>query len=274
MFTDDFSNEENACIILTEEGPVVIDTLKSEKSWKVIDNFIKESGFSEPIAIIYTHWHIDHTFGYQKDFVLCPVYAHKKTADYLKTFEETYLQKSIAYNIVEPNTKILYPTIWVEDQLTLKLGGFEFELISNPGHTEDSIIIFEKNTGVLIAGDTLMSDVNHILLPPPLPFDYGVKCTDLIPAMDVIEKKQPTFIIPGHGTQTDPEMLFSINRTYVNTLLNTVKSALDNNISLASIKKIMPKNLFTDEQILKTIDQNFMIQNLTTAYKCLSASKN
>jgi len=75
----------NSTVIFTKEGPIIIEVFKDKDQFQEVLNFIKYKGFNEPFAIIYTHWHIDHTCG-NRFFNRCKIFSHKATQDHLDNF--------------------------------------------------------------------------------------------------------------------------------------------------------------------------------------------
>ncbi|MBU5676936.1 MBL fold metallo-hydrolase [Alkaliphilus sp. MSJ-5] len=118
--------------------------------------------------VITTHSHWDH-IGNHDEFD--EVYFHKNAKDLLKTGELTTLEV-IRQEIVKDIDKKYIPKefeidtykpydgrngLVVEDGDIIDQGDRQLEIIHTPGHTIDSISIFEKETGYLFVGDFLYS---------------------------------------------------------------------------------------------------------------------
>ncbi len=44
---------------------------------------------------------------------------------------------------------------WPEDVVTFDLGGRPIDVVAIPGHTDDSIAMYDRRTGILLTGDTV-----------------------------------------------------------------------------------------------------------------------
>lgn len=83
-----------------------------------------------PVRVFITHQHFDHVGGL-KQFQDCPVYAMENIAGY--------------------DVHIL------ADQEELTVGNRVFQALAVPGHTPDSMALYEKSTGLLACGDAFGS---------------------------------------------------------------------------------------------------------------------
>lgn len=274
LFSDENSRSENVTVILTEEGPVVIDAFNSSEQWKVVDAFIKEAGYEGPKALIYTHWHLDHTVGHYLTFKEnYPIYAHEKAKQYLSVFKERYLNRFIAHEIVEPTVNIIFPTHTFSNTYTLSKGSYTFELVYIGGHTEDSIIIFERKTRVLFVGDVLMSHPDRMVVPPSLPIDYGVDYMDLFKSMKKIKQRiqsdSVSHIIPGHGMKTDPRILFQQNEEYFQSLHSFVQTEIQKG-RREDWEKVNPAHVFPQPWWEGALDKQQFHVNLRKIYQYLT----
>lgn len=72
---------------------------------------------------------------------------------------------------------------------TLDLGETKLEILPTPGHTEDSVCVFDPKTGQLFTGDTILGTET-------------VEVSDMKPYMDSLNQLlalNPQVILPGHG---------------------------------------------------------------------------
>lgn len=213
LFTD--AEEEfffNSTVILTEEGPIIIDVFRDYKQFVYIEKFLKDKGFSKPAAIIYTHWHTDHTCG-NKTYTNCPVIAHIGTKEHLEDFINNDLNRLIEKGILEKDTKPILPTKVFEKEIELTIGTKKLKLIHCSGHTYDSILVYDEKSNILIAGDNLVGGEVFFSMPPVIPPDQKDACPkDLEVAFNIVEELKPQYIIPGHGQIVEPDYLLKLNR--------------------------------------------------------------
>ncbi|MBN2539442.1 MAG: MBL fold metallo-hydrolase [Deltaproteobacteria bacterium] len=76
------------------------------------------------------------------------------------------------------------------------LGNFEFEVILTPGHAPGHISLFEKRTGILLAGDLVGNSPAWYT-----PSSGGL--TGYLASLDKLEAKNASLLIPSHGTILD-----------------------------------------------------------------------
>jgi glyoxylase-like metal-dependent hydrolase (beta-lactamase superfamily II) len=108
--------------------------LEHEGKRLIIDSGDGKLAFNfTPEICILTHGHYDHAKGVKPEWK--NVFLHP--ADFSKK----------PYITVPPNAKKL-------DFATLSFGPFQLEMIHTPGHTDGSICILEKKSGLLFSGDT------------------------------------------------------------------------------------------------------------------------
>ena len=79
---------------------------------------------------------------------------------------------------------------------TLQLGSYPWEVHGAKGHDPHSVILFQRDTGVLISADALWNNGFGVVFPEL----EGVDAFDEVgETLDVIEALQPRLVIPGHG---------------------------------------------------------------------------
>jgi len=105
---------------------------------------------SKPLVVINTHHHWDHIWG-NCMFADAPIIAHAQCRKDIETeWEHQYAENS--YYCKGDTTKTL-PNITFEKELVFEEDGIV--LFHTPGHTLDSISIYDRNYKILYGGDNL-----------------------------------------------------------------------------------------------------------------------
>ena len=125
--------------------------------------------------VFLTHHHTDHTAGLSKIEALFPdatIYAHPFTIERVNTTLET---------IKTSGTMV-------------SLGGdWEVELIHAPGHTKGHMVLFDRRSRTIYAGD-------HVTGAGPVLLDaHSGNMKDYFSTLEKLEKLKSTLLIPSHG---------------------------------------------------------------------------
>lgn len=217
---DDSFFYANATVILTSEGPVIIDTFRDRYQFDYICEFIKSKGYDKPHTIIYSHWHVDHTAG-NRYFRDCNIVAHKALVYHFDDFNKKHIERMKDKGVLEKDACLIYPTQTFDTELKLKIGNKTFRLLHCPGHSYDSIIVFDEEAKTLIAGDNLVNKEVAFLLPPAIPPDeVDAKPGYYEAAYEVIESLKAEFIISGHGSIVTPDELIGLNKERYSKCMN------------------------------------------------------
>ncbi|MTI71567.1 MAG: MBL fold metallo-hydrolase [Firmicutes bacterium] len=202
----------NSTVIFTNKGPIIVDVFRDKEMFKQICNFINSKGWNKPLAIIYTHWHIDHTCGNQL-FKNSRIISHKDTYRYLENFIKNHLKRLKVKGILKKDVNPLLPTETFENEIVLDLGNKTLRLIHSPGHTYDSILVYDVNERVLITGDNIIGKEVTFFMPPVIPPDKpDANHKDLEKTYEIISTLNPKTIIPGHGNLIEADKLLSYNK--------------------------------------------------------------
>lgn len=167
-------------------------------SWIMIDapgdadRWLDEQGIL-PKALILTHQHFDHVMtaaSIQKRGV--PIYAWQ-AFDRSLTIEEVVREWGMPFTVPEFEVDHV-----LRGQDHLEIEGLDLKISHLPGHSTDSIILFDAVSGVVYAGDTLFAGSTG---RPDLPGgDMEVLCKGI---RDKIYTLPPTTrVLPGHGGST------------------------------------------------------------------------
>lgn len=168
--------------ILIDAGDQVLEYQKNLDL--IIDNFNITISH-----VIITHFHHDHTQGLLyvlKRFPNIPIFKFKGDADIMKFDQET-------------ETKLGFEYLYIKDEEILKIDKYEFKILHLPGHSNDSIGIYDYHNKRLFIGDTVLgegtgtyiTDLKSYLNSLKRIKDLDIDC--LLPAHgDIIFKKENT----------------------------------------------------------------------------------
>jgi len=212
----------NSILIEGQDGTVIIDTMESaEAAWEVKKAFDRIT--AKPLkAVIFTHFHPDHTFGAGifTEGKKVDVIAHEKTLRELDqmlslTQEVTYRRAMRMYGTFLPKHEFenvgIGPFIRFNDKATisyvrpnrtfsgkgmkLSAAGVDLGLIHAPGETDDQIVVWLPGKKILIAGD------NYYKSFPNLYTIRGQKYRDPVAWAQSLEKMRALraeIMIPCH----------------------------------------------------------------------------
>lgn len=186
---------ENSIVISDETGECIfIDPgFFYGEEQDEIRTYIKENNLN-PVKITNTHCHFDHIMGVEfiRNEYEIPFHAHQDDAFWVERAQQQ--GQIYGFNIAQVNPIEHYLT----ESEPMKFGNSELQVIHIPGHTPGHVVFYNKEAGVLIAGDVLFyGSIGRTDLP-------GGNHNDLISNI-----KNKLFVLPdetkvycGHGPET------------------------------------------------------------------------
>ncbi|GEO84593.1 MULTISPECIES: MBL fold metallo-hydrolase [Alphaproteobacteria] len=171
------------------------------------------------IRLVLSHWHTDHIAG-NAIFADCEIIANKLTARTLIENVKTLAHKT------PPINPVVMPNRLFEGQMTLQLGERTVELLQFDIHSADGTVLFLRDEGILLAGDTLEDPITYISEPQHI--------ATHIAELDRLKTLPIRRILPDHGERERiasggyAPSLIDANRDYLQRLLGQVEDpALD-----------------------------------------------
>ena len=191
-------NNYTNCYVIGEEkgtGAIIDPGAEPKKILKVVNELQLET----ITKIIITHGHFDHIAGikYIKDQFDTSLLIHNQGQQALTDPEQnlsSFLSES--EKVIGPKADRL-----LDNQDQVNIGSNEFEVVHTPGHSPDSICLYNSFQNILFSGDLLFkSGIGRIDFPG---------CSQ-ISLVDSIEKvlssfDETTTVYPGHGAKTTLE---------------------------------------------------------------------
>jgi glyoxylase-like metal-dependent hydrolase (beta-lactamase superfamily II) len=206
----------NAAFIGTSRTIVFIDSGMTVDSAEFIWNeAVKRFPGRSRSVLVLTHFHCDHTFGmgYFKargataigHRLIVPWLDPTQFAERLKrqtgkpmTFPEVMALESFenpdAGRRILGNVVLSSPDRVIEGDDVLEVDDLRLDLLHVPGHSPDSVCVFERRTGTLIAGDLVYNG------GPPFLHDESKEAREQwIRSLLRVERLAILRIVPGHG---------------------------------------------------------------------------
>lgn len=199
----------------------LVDTgVNTPESIAVFKSALKQIGcVPERIGkLICTHHHPDH-FGTSKTYqelTGAKVYLHEREYESSKSYapgkrsEEAvhfFLQHGIPLhrfvNVPSPGefwAKLYVPTIpdhFIDDGDIIRVGDFELEVVSTPGHTPGHCVLYLRQQRVMIAGDHLLPKITpHVGVYPGGPAN---PLADFLESQRKVQRFDVNLVLPAHG---------------------------------------------------------------------------
>ncbi len=164
--------KEKALLLDTGAGTTDLATALQSQ----VDQWLRRNNRdSIPLIVAHTHSHADHISGDQQ----------------LKSLPHTI--------VVEPKTSAVQAFFgfrnWPTEATTYNLGGRVLDIIAIPGHEASSIAIYDRQTGILLTGDTLYP--GRLYVEDALAFSLSIQRL-----VDFTQGKIVTHVLGNHIEQT------------------------------------------------------------------------
>ncbi|MCX7955833.1 MAG: MBL fold metallo-hydrolase [Patescibacteria group bacterium] len=199
---------------------------------------IVESITSNKIIVINTHCHFDH-IGENYKFNNIYLFNSKFSLNiaskgYSYFFMKNHSQKKLFFNSPPKefyDKKYYIPSFkWkklINDGEKIFIDPFEFVIVYTPGHSPDSICLYEKNLGYLFTGDILYQGPIYVHLNESNLEEYKNSIKK------ILSLKKINYIFPGHNDfYFDPKNIKKIKKKLEEKKLNKKKIKIDKKISI------------------------------------------
>lgn len=93
------------------------------------------------------------------------------------------------------------PDVLIDDNTSIDINGEKWQIIHSPGHSTDHISLYNKNTGILFAGDNILRSITTWLGPPKSDLMSYIRSLE-----NLLDLPKLTLILSAHGsTITNPK---------------------------------------------------------------------
>ncbi|MGB7269495.1 MAG: MBL fold metallo-hydrolase [Albidovulum sp.] len=160
--------------------------------------FIKETLTAHGVThftVVLSHWHLDHVAGTEV-FADCEIIANNKTFAHLS--EKRADIEAGALEGPPAISPLVLPNQMFDARKTVNIGSLSVEVIEANIHSDDATVVWIKELGILLAGDTMEDTVTYV--DEPQNFATHLADLDRLAALDA------QFILPNHG---DPDIIAS-----------------------------------------------------------------
>ena len=249
-------------IVLTDEGPVIIDTCQRPPDTHRLMDGVKKLTDKPVRFVIDTEVHNDHTFGH---WVFSPpgvvINAEGAGAAMKKQFDpkrvEALAAESPEMAEAAKGYKMIVPQIEYRNHMTINLGERTFELIYLKNvHSEADTAVWLPKERVLFAASA--ANVRSIINLRPF-----VRIPDVLASYKLMKSLNPEVVVPGHGAVSTTK-IFDEYEGFYNLLMKRVGEMAAQGKSLDEIKKELKMPEYAD-----WAGQNNLPQNITVAYESI-----
>ncbi len=207
--------------------------------------------------VILTHVHPDHVFGAAAFEVEQPVFVgHHNLPRSLQQRGRFYLDRlKRDLGAASEGSKVVVPTLLVEDQLRLDLGGRTVALRAWPvAHTDNDLTVFDEQTGTLWASDLLFLQHTPVL---------DGSLTGFIAVSDEMRTLPVMRFVAGHGRADLPwRQALEPERRYLTLIRDQTRLALK---QLKTIEDAVDTVGLSEEKNWVDFEE-FHRRNVTAAY--------
>ncbi|HYC01107.1 MAG TPA: MBL fold metallo-hydrolase [Candidatus Limnocylindrales bacterium] len=192
----------NVGVLKTQAGAVVVDTMTMASQGRKIRARVEELTGGKAVAIINTHYHLDHTHGNPGFEPGTQVIATARTLQHLHDRDGDYWKGDAAS---------LLPGRTFEKEELLDIGGKKIRCLHlGRGHTDGDLVVIFEDERVMHTGDLFFH--NYF---PNIDLEAGGSIKEWIATIDRLLELDVDRIIPGHGPVTDKEGLRKFQRFLV-----------------------------------------------------------
>jgi glyoxylase-like metal-dependent hydrolase (beta-lactamase superfamily II) len=185
----------NNVLLVDEARAALVDTGYATHAGQTLALVQHALGTRTLDLIVNTHLHSDHCGGnarLQAHWPRCATRVPAASAPVVRDWDETRL----SFLATGQTCERFGITGTLTAGETLRLGGFEWEVIGAPGHDPDSVMLYAAEPRLLISADALWENGFGVIFPE---LDGASGFAEQQAVLETIAKLDVQAVIPGHG---------------------------------------------------------------------------
>lgn len=180
--------------VIEGEEALVYDTHTTPEHGRQIRAALEAEGVRR-FTVLLSHWHLDHLAG-NTAFGDCEILATARTAELLAEHREAI--ENGRHEGPPGVCPLILPSRTFAGRIELPIGERKLEAIHVNVHSDDAAVLWDPESRLLFAGDTVEDTVTYV--EEPQNFDAHLRDLDRLLELD------PATVIPSHG---DPRVIAS-----------------------------------------------------------------
>jgi glyoxylase-like metal-dependent hydrolase (beta-lactamase superfamily II) len=183
----------NVGVLVTDEGVIVVDTMTFVRQGGKILERIRGLTDRRVMAILNTHYHLDHTHGNPAFLEGTKVIATGRTLQHLRELDADFWR--------DPPASKLLPNQTFDSTLEITIGGKTVRLLHlGRGHTDGDLVVLFVEDRVLHTGDLFFNGYY-----PNIDLEAGGTVREWPATIERVLALDFDTVIPGHGPVSDRE---------------------------------------------------------------------
>lgn len=216
----------NITAVRTDDGILVTDSFISPEAAREARDLIEKHFPDATIRyLVNTHHHSDHVGGNQcfKDVAIV---GHRN-------LERGMMRERAAAKAESEDYVATPPAVQISANTTIKLGGKTFEILHfGTGHTDNDLVVLDRQDKLLIMGDLLFVRKCYIM-------NSGSDVKNWIATLDklMIRSDRYQYVVPGHGAVVTDASALKQLQDYLVDLWTAVTDAHRKGLTLEEAKQ-------------------------------------